>query len=443
MPLRWIPLIAVNLAVVTFLLLSYSPHGIGFRPYPIDLNVYRIGSQVWLRGGNLYGVIPATLSGRHLPFTYPPIAAVVLSPLALVPMRVAAGIFALATVGLTALVVRVFILSVSRERPPGVAADAARPGWATGQRAVAWLLPAALLLEPVRMTLLFGQVNVALMALVTADCLARSPRWPRGALTGIAAAVKLTPAAFVLFFLLRRDWRAALTAAVSFLACTSVGFLLAPHDSVQYWTSVVFKPTRPGSPVYAANQSITGVIARTGLKPYSLAGAALWVCLSAVVVAIACLGMQRAFASAQQALALSLNAFAGLLISPISWSHQWVWGEMAVLALAIECCRGRLDRATQAHHRRGLAVPAAGVLVFALAPQWWFPNGGNLELHWAVWEQVVGSSYVIYAIGLLVAAVWVPVQLHLRPAATIRRNDTSVAFDPTDGCRRPERRTPR
>ena len=207
--------------------------------------------------------------------------------------------------------------------------------------AVWWLLPAALFLEPVRNTLNYGQVNVALMALVSADCLVVAPRWPRGALVGIAAAVKLTPAAFVLFFLLRRDWRAAGLAALSFCACAGIGFLLAWHDSVEYWTSVIFQASRPGSPAYAANQSIQGVLARAGLDPHSPAGAVTWLVLSAVVVALACLGMRRAFAASADAWALSLNAFACLLISPISWSHHWVWGETAVLTLAILGWRGR------------------------------------------------------------------------------------------------------
>jgi alpha-1,2-mannosyltransferase len=376
--------IALNIVVLAYFLVSLGPHGIGFSPYRIDLDVYRIGSQVWLHGGNLYGTIPPTSGGAHLPFSYPPIAAVLLAPLALIPMPAATLLLTLATVALTALVIRVFLLSASR----------GRPRWATTWRAVAWLLPAALLLEPVRNTLLYGQINVALMTLVSADCLVRSPRWPRGVLTGIAAAVKLTPAVFVLFFVLRKDWRAARVSGLSFLALSGAGFLLAPRDSIEYWTSIIFQPGRPGPPVYAANQSITGVIARAGLDPHSPAGTALWVGVSAVVVAIACLGMRRALAAARPAWALSLNAFAGLLISPISWSHHWVWGEMAVLTLAVQCW----------HRPRGLALAAAGALIFALAPQWWFPNGGNRELHWALWQQVAGSSYVIYAFVVLLAA---------------------------------------
>jgi alpha-1,2-mannosyltransferase len=53
-----------------------------------------------------------------------------------------------------------------------------------------------------------------------------------------------------------------------------------------------------------------------------------------------------------------------------------------------------------------LAIAAAGAVMFAVSPQWWFPSGGNRELHWAAWEQAVGSSYVIFAALVLLAAAW-------------------------------------
>jgi hypothetical protein len=115
-------LIAVNAAAVTFFLLSYSRHGVSFGPYRIDLDVYRIGSAAWLHGGGLYGVLPPTSSGARLPFSYPPIAAVLLAPLALVPMPVAVTTLTLATIALTAFVLRVFLCSLSgtpaRSRAP-------------------------------------------------------------------------------------------------------------------------------------------------------------------------------------------------------------------------------------------------------------------------------------------------------------------------------------
>jgi len=377
-------LVAVNVAAIAFYLVSVW-HGVRFAPYRIDLDVYRIGGRVWLSHGDLYGALPATSSGVRLPFSYPPVAAILLSPLALAPLALDDIVLTLSTIALTALVLRVFLRSVAGPR--------AGSWWTLG-----WLLPVALFLEPVRSTLGYGQINVALMALVSLDCLLAAPRWPRGALVGLAAAVKLTPAVFVLFFLCRSDWRAAGTAAVSFAAASAAGLLLAWHDSVRYWTSVVFQTGRPGSPLYAANQSIQGVLSRAGLDPRTPAGTAEWLALSAVVLVLAVAAMRRAAAGSQDAWALSLNAFAGLLISPISWSHHWVWAEMGVLVLAITSLRRR--------DRGGLVAAAIGVAIFAAAPQWWFPHGMNREAHWAAWQQVVGSSYVIYAVVILLLPLW-------------------------------------
>jgi alpha-1,2-mannosyltransferase len=349
---RWgrVALVAVNLAIVTCFLLSYSRHGVGFGPYRIDLDVYRLGGRAWLRGGDLYGQLPVTAAGLRLPFTYPPIAAVVLSPLALMPMTAAVTVLTVVSFSLAAVVLRVFLRRLT--------GPAARSLWAVG-----WLLPPALLLEPVRSTLAYGQINIVVMALVAVDCLAVAPRWPRGALTGLAAALKLTPAAFVLFFLLRRDYKAAATAGVSFAAATAAGFAVAGHDSVRYWTGAVFQTDRIGNPASAANQCLQAVLARAGLDPHTPAGLAAWLVLSALVLVAAYFGMRHALAASQDCWALSLNAFAALLISPISWSHHWVWCVPALLTLAE---LGRRHR-----HRLALAVAACGFVLFATAPQWW------------------------------------------------------------------------
>jgi hypothetical protein len=102
-----------------------------------------------------------------------------------------------------------------------------------------------------------------------------------------------------------------------------------------------------------------------------------------------------------------------------------VWGETAVLTLAILGWRGwardsrrdrmehqgwtgRPDGAGLMPRRVCLAVAAAGAVMFAVSPQWWFPGGGNRELPWTAWEQAVGSSYVIFAAVVLLAAAWWP-----------------------------------
>src|SRR5262249_23241973 len=206
--------------------------------------------------------------------------------------------------------------------PPGKAG-------ARFRRLLPWALPAALLLEPIRSTLTYGQINVLLMALVTFDCLTRAPRWPRGVLVGIAAAVKLTPGVFLLFFLLRRDLRSAARAGLAFAACTSAAFALAPHDSLRYWTQVAYHPAPIGAIAYASTQSILGPLARLGLT--NPARAWLWLALSLLVAALAVIGMRGAIKTGHVTHALLLNAAVGLLISPISWSHHWVWAAPALL----------------------------------------------------------------------------------------------------------------
>jgi alpha-1,2-mannosyltransferase len=381
---RWAraALVAVNLAAVAVFLLSYSRHGVGFGPYRIDLGVYRMGGRTWLHGGDLYGQVLVT-PGLRLPFTYPPVAAIVLAPLALLPMTAAGAVLTIGSIALAALVLGVFLRRL--------AGPAAGSLWA-----VAWLLPAALLLEPVRSTLAYGQINIVLMALVALDCLTAEPRWPRGALTGLAAAVKLTPAAFVLYFLLRRDYRAAAVAGGTFAAATAAGFALAGPDSARYWTAIVFQPGRIGGAATAANQCIQAVLARAGLDPQSLPGTAAWLALSVLVLVAAWRGMRHALAAGQPCLALALNAFAALLISPISWSHHWVWAVPALLTLA--------DLARRHRHRLAAATAVGGLVLFAAAPQWWLGKFAGPALSWAPWQQVIGSSYVLFAVLVLLLA---------------------------------------
>jgi len=261
------------------------------------------------------------------------------------------------------------------------------------RRLLPWALPAALLLEPVRSTLTYGQINALLMALVSFDCLTRAPRWPRGIGVGIAAALKLTPGVFVLFFLLRRDPRSAARAGLSFAACTCVGFALAPHDSLRYWTHLAYQPARIGAIAYAANQSLLGTLARLGLS--HPARTWLWLGLCLVVATLAVTGMRRAIRNNQVTYALSLNAAAGLLISPISWSHHWVWAAPALLTCL---------STTNPGHRRPPALAGLALLTFAIAPHWLLPSGGGQELHWSWWQQAVGDSYVLIGLAILTLA---------------------------------------
>ena len=239
----------------------------------------------------------------------------------------------------------------------------------------------------------YGQINVLLMALVSVDCLTAAPRWPRGIGVGIAAALKLTPGIFVLFFVLRRDLRSAARAGLSFAACTGAGFALAPLDSLRYWTQVAYQPARIGGISFASNQSILGALARLGLG--TPARTWLWLTLCLLVAALTVTGMRGALKAGQVTSALSLNAAAGLLISPISWSHHWVWAAPALLTCL---------NTTNPNRRRPPAFAILALLIFAVAPHWLLPSGDGRELHWAWWQQAAGDSYVLIGLTTLTHA---------------------------------------
>ena len=207
--------------------------------------------------------------------------------------------------------------------------------------------------------------------------------------------MKLTPAAFVLFFLCRGDRRAAGTAALSFAACTAAGFVLDWHDSVRYWTSIVFQTTRPGSLLFAANQSIQGVLARAGLDPHTgrdgyMAGALRRRPGAGLVRHAA--GPRRVGGrlGAVAERVRRVADIADLVVAPLGMGRA-------------RAAPARGPRPTGPAPRRA-GGGAAGLAVFAAGPQWWFPHTENRESHWAAWEQVIGSSYVIFAAVILLIA---------------------------------------
>ncbi len=373
-------LVTLNLAAAAIYLVHLG-RGIGLGGYRIDLDVYRTGARVLLDGGDLYSRLPRLGDGHQLPFTYPPFAAISFIPLTLPGYSTANRLLTAVTIAGVAASLWCFAASTAGE------------AGARMRRLLPWALPAALLLEPVRSTLGYGQINALLMALVAFDCLTRAPRWPRGIGVGIAAALKLTPGVFVLFFLLRRDLPSAARAGLSLAACTGAGFALAPRDSLRYWTQIAYRPARAGGISYASNQSLLGTLARLGLSNPALTW--LWLTLCLLVTALAVTGMRGALRAGHVTHALVLNAAAGLLISPISWSHHWVWAAPALLAYLA---------ATNSNRRRPPTFAVLALLVFAIAPHWLLPAGGGRELHWSWWQQALGDSYVLTGLAALTQA---------------------------------------
>ena len=381
----------------------------GHLPYRIDVDVYRMGGRAWLDGQPLYadGAMFHTRGGLDLPFTYPPLAAIAFSPLALVPLPVAS--VAITVITLLLLVVSIWIVLDRLE------VDASRSWWL----AVGIVALSVTTLEPIRANFAFGQINVVLMTLVIADCVPRRTPWPRGILLGVAIALKLTPAVFLLYFVLRRDGRATLTAVASFAVATLLGFVLAWRDSWEYWTATVGHTERIGNATLNTNQNAAGALARLGLGERT--HFVLWTLACLAALALTVWAVRRVLAArdtgAAPAFALVLVALFGLVVSPVSWSHHWVWALPTVLVAAVLAYRGR-------NIALGI-LAAAGMALLLWSPIELLPEHREAAASW--WRQLFGMSYVWWALALIAVAGLTSATR--RPASPRRSPGSATAAD--------------
>jgi alpha-1,2-mannosyltransferase len=289
------------------------------RPLPdrlADLQVY-LGSVWELHGGgSLYDF---AASGTAAPFTYPPFAGLLFGPLIHVPFGLLAVLWSAATV---AAVV-------------GIAFAASRTGaWAGGRPAPALIAPALIALAlfcsaPVSSNLRFGQVSVFLVALVLLDALRMAPaRWC-GLATGLAAAIKLTPLIFIPYYWLSGRRRAAAVAAATFAVCAAVASLIMPGESARFWLSEIWNVNRVGNLATGGNQSLNGALLRWELPERARSVVVAVVGLAVVVVAL--IRAVRAYRNDRPLTGVVLVGAAGLVLSPVSWTHHQVWLVLAAL----------------------------------------------------------------------------------------------------------------
>ena len=202
--------------------------------------------------------------------------------------------------------------------------------------------------------------------------------------------------------LLTKRWRQATLAAVGFGATIALGFIVIPSQAWEYWTKLAFDPNRVGSPAYTGNQSLNGTVLRL-LGPE--APQFVWL-ICAVAVLVAGLWVSVRLWSASRLCSLSAVALTGLLVSPISWSHHWVW-----MLPASVCLWGLYIRARAAllPTLAWFCISAAGMLLLvgAIFPIWWVPLDGNQGYELGLLLQPPASAYVlagIFALTVLLAA---------------------------------------
>lgn len=379
---RWIPwvLLAVTLvAHVVFQALGTD----GFKM--IDLRVYVDGTR-HLSDGALYDF---TSGVEKLPFTYPPFAALLFAPLGLLPWPVVAVGWQVAS--LAALVLMV----VSSLRMLGrIGRRAERPlphlrGTVVTATAVAFWL------EPVRSTFNYGQINLFLAALLLAGASAAGRRrdvWA-GLSVAVAAGIKVVPAITGLYYLLSRRWAAAAWCIAFFAGTLGVSFALLPEQTWRFFTQLMFDPSRTGAIWVTRNQSWRGTVYRLFGHDHTAA----WILLSAVSLAVGIWAITRAARAGDGLAALVGTQIVGLLVSPVSWSHHWVW----VVPLLLWCLFGS---ATHVMAVRRLGWAWAGVCLLYVVIFLIMIQNGHLEFAASrpIWESVLDAVYPVLGLAALV-----------------------------------------
>ena len=386
---RWAP------ALVSFALaIAYGLY-IALRTYEVDLGVYlRLGGK-YVFTSHLYSFV---LPNTSLPFTYPPFAALLFAPWQRTFTSVGL-VQAVWTMGNLAALIGVLVLSVRLVKP-------SLDRVATWRLALALSLP-AVLLNPVLITIGFGQVNLFVTFLVMWDLLSDrrigKRQMPLGVATGLAAAVKLTPLLFVPYLVLTRRWRGALTAVLTFGACELVSFAVSPASSRAYWTKAIFQPGRAGDLTIVDNQNLWGVLDRFthGLLPGGVmlplllltAAAGLWLAA-------------QAHRRSSPFLGVLICAVTCLIVSPISWVHHMVWVVPAILWLALAPDRPRWGR----------PLAAATAVLFWSAPVWWVPYKNTSDLHLNPLQLLAGNSFFFAMLLFLAGATVLVVRRGSRSA---------------------------
>ncbi|OLB77433.1 MAG: hypothetical protein AUI14_15930 [Actinobacteria bacterium 13_2_20CM_2_71_6] len=207
-----------------------------------------------------------------------------------------------------------------------------RHGWPRWY-VLALALPLITTLEPIRETVTFGQINLLLAALVVGDALRLVPRGSKfaGVGVGLAAAIKLTPAIFIIYLLITRRWRAAATATITAAAATLLAAALTPHDSWRYWTFTVWDANKVGHLDRIPNQALWGTLLR--LAAPDQASRLVWLLLVAAVAGDGLWRAARAARGGDELVGLTLAGLVGLLVSPVSWQHHLYWFVPALVLL--------------------------------------------------------------------------------------------------------------
>lgn len=387
---------------------------------PIDMMVYRAGVQEFINGGEVYSK-PMHVEGIDLPFIYPPFGALVMVPLAwpAISDDMAGNIMNI----ISDVLLVVCLYLIIRAIGPRLSRLSA---WAIAIGA--W--PFLLLIEPVRLNNGFAQINIVIMALVVLDLVPRKRFLPQGSLIGIAAAIKVTPLAMLLYFLLRKEFKQIFTAAASLVAATALAAAVRWDATKEFFGSKLLgmgsgEDFGVGTD-YQSNSSIQGVLTRLFSSREAAESAEdltklIWLLCALATIFVGSWLMHGLMTRGMKVDAWLVGAMVMLLISPVSWSHHWVW---LAFILPVFAYRSWQLRAYTWFAEIYMAVVAIWMfLIVTVPPKWWF--GDQIEVYQQDWYQ----KFLVNDFVWLAALLWFCIAV-------------SLFFFPKEEAANPDRQSP-
>lgn len=201
------------------------------------------------------------------------------------------------------------------------------------------LLPTLTLLlacHPFRQQMSQGQPNLFLLLLLTGAWAADRSERPRlaGALVGIAAAIKLFPAFILLYFVLRREWRALTAALLTLAGLTLLTAAILGSESFTTFATDVVPRVRAWRSNWN-NASLPGLWSKLfdpGTKGSHVQPVRLDPALAQLGTALSCMvllaawaaGVREATTLAGRDRAFAASVLAMLLVAPVTWEHYFV-----------------------------------------------------------------------------------------------------------------------
>jgi alpha-1,2-mannosyltransferase len=196
-------------------------------------------------------------------------------------------------------------------------------------------------------------------------------------------------------------------------AVTLLSAVIVPQASLTFWGRLAHGDTGLGhSLIYYTNQSVMADVVRV----FGLGRPAV----SAGLAASALVGLAGVWAAVlwhrlgEVPLAVNLCGVAGLLASPVSWLHHFVW----VVPLALSLLTVRRIALPRALLVAGWVFVGWVIAIYgstAAAPFARLPNGADLELEWSWSEQLLASVTAMIGIALIAIAIVAAQRRRLAP----------------------------